>query len=305
MLHLLAIATSIALATASGQPAGVAPACTVGARPPRALLLGDSNIHGSLGTELERALQALGYRTDRFGRPGSGLARPDYYDWLDEASALVSAADPDVVFFMAGGNDGQGLTPLGPGQRHVAYDDDERWDAEYAARVVELVSLLGAGERPVYFLSPTNRRPRTARERMGRVRRVQQRALAGLPEVAWIDMFPLTTDGAGRYLWRERDPQGHLQLLRASDGIHLTRSGGKVVGARLIRELIAEGLPIFGSDCPPQAPGSVMAPEGRQHPGRRQPPPAVEGRGGATGRDAPPPTLRARRGSRSSPPSGR
>ncbi|MEZ4264972.1 MAG: DUF459 domain-containing protein [Myxococcota bacterium] len=242
--------------------------CLAEDKRPVALILGDSNIYGSLGTELERSLQALGYRTDRFGRSGSGLARPDYFDWFAEAPALIEEADPDVVFFMCGGNDGQGLMPRTPQQRRITYDDDEAWEAEYSARVIELASLLGDVIRPVYFLSPTNRRPKSARERMGRVRRVQAAALDYLDTAWWIDMFPLTTDAAGRYLWRERDDQGHMQQLRSADGVHLTKTGGKVVGARLARELVAGGLPIFGTECPAVARLGVMPLAGRQHPGR-------------------------------------
>lgn len=274
--------------------------CPEGDKRPVALIVGDSNIYGSLGTELERSLQALGYRTDRFGRSGSGLARPDYFDWFAEAPALIEAADPDVVFFMCGGNDGQGLMPRMPQQRRIPYDDDA-WEAEYASRVVDIVSLLADVTRPVYFLSPTNRRPKSARERMGRVRRVQEAALDGLDSAWWVDMFPLTTDAGGHYLSRERDAQGQMQALRSSDGIHLTNTGGKVVGARLARELVAGGLPIFGTECPPDRGVGAMPLSGRQHAGHAR-------RGALS--EVPrlplvrPATLKARREPRSSPPSG-
>jgi hypothetical protein len=121
-----ALATLLLVALVA--PALAAPErCPAGDRRPIALVLGDSNIYGSLGTELERSLQALGYRTDRFARSGSGLARPDYFDWFAEAPALIEAADPDVVFFMCGGNDGQGLMPRSRAQRRIPYDDDEAW----------------------------------------------------------------------------------------------------------------------------------------------------------------------------------
>jgi hypothetical protein len=69
-----------------------------------------------------------------------------------------------------------------------------------------------------------------------------------------------------------------MQLLRSSDGIHLTTTGGKVVGARLARELVAGGLPIFGTECPPDPGVGAMPLSGRQHPGhaRRSPPPEVQ-----------------------------
>lgn len=262
ILPILALAALMAPAVAG--PEG----CPEGDKRPVALILGDSNIYGALGSELERSLQALGYRTDRFGRSGSGLARPDYFDWFAEAPAFIAEADPDVVFFMCGGNDGQGLMPHTPQQRRIPYEDDEAWETEYAARVVEIVSLLADVTRPVYFLSPTNRRPKAARARMGRVRRVQEAALEGLESAWWVDMFPLTTDAGGRYLWRERNAQGQMQRLRGSDGVHLTNTGGKVVGARLAAELVAGGLPIFGTECPPDPGVRAMPRSGRQHPGR-------------------------------------
>lgn len=206
------------------------------------LLLGDSNIFGTLGQSLARRLQGRGMAVRRFGKPTSGLARPDFFDWPREAARLVAEVDPQVVIFMAGGNDHQRLeAPSGSGTR-VAWRELDAWREEYGRRVQEMATILGAGGRRVFFLSPTNRAPRIDREGVFRVAGVQRDALAGLPGVTWVDMLTLTTDERGRWLSRGLSPDGCYRIYRRPDGIHLTEEGGELVADRLLAVLDGVGL---------------------------------------------------------------
>jgi len=125
-------------------------------------------------------------------------------------------------------------------------DSGDAWEVAYQHRIREFALLLRGDSRRVFILSPTNRRPRFAREKMIRVRAAQRRALKDLEGVTWIDMFPLSSDDSGTWLNSGADVDGNIVRYRREDGIHLTPAGGQVVGQRLIERLLREGLTACG-----------------------------------------------------------
>jgi uncharacterized protein len=216
--------------------------------PPRlgALIIGDSNIFGPLGKFLQRGLGALGYDVDRRGKPTSGLARPDFFDWWAEARTLLDAHQPDLVIAMFGGNDGQRMESTDLSRQSVRIADGGAWGHEYQRRVRSFAALLRGQGRAVFILSPTNRRPRFAREKMQKVRAAQREALEGMQGVTWIDMFPLSSDEHGEWLEEGVDVDGDPINYRRPDGIHLTPAGGQLVGHRVLERLLDNGLTLCG-----------------------------------------------------------
>ena len=212
--------------------------------PPRVLLIGDSNMYGPLGKLLTRSFQSMGYAVKRASKCGSGVARPDYFDWGVVGEDLLLRWDPDIVIFIFGGNDGQRLRPPKQHRRRrtIHWREEGAWTAEYGRRVRALASRLSADGRVLYLLSPTNRRPRIARERMGRIRQVQREAVVGMERVHWVDTFALTTDENGRYLARGTDARGRHIRLRRGDGIHLNDAGAAVLHTRLMATFKSRGL---------------------------------------------------------------
>ena len=85
------------MATAAAWSLGAARA---GAAPtadgPKIVVLGDSMIAGGFGIFLARALaKDHGFSVRRHGKSSTGLARPDFFDWNEEATALVEREQPD------------------------------------------------------------------------------------------------------------------------------------------------------------------------------------------------------------------
>ena len=110
----------------------------------RVLLLGDSMIATGFGVKLESLLdKTAGIVAYRKGKSASGLARPDFYDWMSEGRHQALAREPDVVIVMLGGNDGQDLTTNGPSKRRVRWGS-EAWNDAYAARVDRLLARVWA-----------------------------------------------------------------------------------------------------------------------------------------------------------------
>lgn len=203
----------------------------------RVLLLGDSNIFGTLGKQVEHAIRLHGYEVIRFGKPTSGMARPDFFDWTQAGPELVHKYRPDIVIIMFGGNDGQRLAPYLSAGRWIPWDREKQWRAEYGARIVQLAQLLRGSGRQVWFLSPTNRRPSKAREKMRRIMDVQRDVLRNLKDVRWLDVFSLSSDETGAYLSRVPTSHGRWVPARRRDGIHLTEEGGRVVSERIVGQL--------------------------------------------------------------------
>ena len=215
-------------------------------RPPVVLLIGDSNIFGSLGKALAQRLEQRGFVVHRRGKPTSGLSRRDFFDWPREATALIAATTPDLVLFMVGGNDHQRLESPGSSGTRIYWKEPEPWTAEYERRVREMADVLRGPGRRAFFLSPTNRAPRIDREDALRVSRIQAAALEGLDGIAWIDTFALTTDATGRWLEGTRDASGRSILFRHGDGIHLTREGGEFVADRVLAVIDQHGMLLCG-----------------------------------------------------------
>jgi hypothetical protein len=210
--------------------------------PPRALLLGDSNMSGSLGKYLETSLTILGFNVVRRGKPTSGLARPDFFDWFVEAKELLEAHRPQVVIVVFGGNDGQALSPLASGLGLVDWDDEAAWRRVYGGRVAALARQLRGESRKVFVLSPPNRSSLNARTKMARIVEVQRAAAESVGGVEWIDLWKLTSDGYGRFLESAVDGRGRVRSYRKGDGIHLTGLGSLEVGRRLVAELVDRGV---------------------------------------------------------------
>lgn len=213
----------------------------------RALVVGDSNIFGPLGKFLQRGLGALGYDVVRRGKPTSGLARPDFFDWTAEVAVLLDRHEPDLVIAMFGGNDGQRMESTHLSGKPAQMQDIDAWAQEYQHRVRTFAEQLRGEGRTVFILSPTNRRPRFAREKMQRVRAAQREALDGMRGVTWIDMFPLSSDAHGEWLKEGADVNGNLVNYRRGDGIHLTPAGGQVVGQRVLERLLDSGVTLCGT----------------------------------------------------------
>jgi hypothetical protein len=207
---------------------------------PKVLLIGDSNVYGPTGEFLQNQLVAHGYAVWRRGKPGSGLSLPNHYDWAQAGREMVARVKPQVVILQIGGNDTLAVRPLGWHSPRILFKDAAAWRPAYEARVREVLSgLIGEG-RKVFLLSPTNRGRNL--EKVKRVRDAQREAAKSVPGVTFVDMFPLTSDEDGRFLYAIEDGQGQRLVLRRPDLIHFNDAGGAVVAGRVLKTLSSLGL---------------------------------------------------------------
>jgi len=236
---------------AAAETASVSVAATDPVEPleaPRAiLLLGDSKIATDFGAalhaELSRTRPEL--TVSRRGKSATGLARPDFFDWMREAELLIERHRPDVIVVAMGGNDGQDLVSLDTRTRAIAWKSDA-WAPTYAARLRAFLDLL-AGERRT-SLAPQARvrvvwteitaadRPRLE-AKLRVIREIQRDAVAAFgPRAIYLETRAHFYDPSGA-LVRHVDVSGRAHALRQDDGIHFTVRGSRWLASRVAADL--------------------------------------------------------------------
>lgn len=203
------------------------------AEPLRLVVTGDSMVE-FLGPALLRRGAAIGpMQGDTVVHYGTGLVRPDFFDWSVAAQRLVRERAPEAVVVMMGGNDGQGIR-LADGT--VLRDGTARWGREYQRRAQVVMRTLTRGAERVYWLGmPVARSPRLARD-YAVLNAAVQRAAGSVPGVRFVDLAARLSVH-GRYQDYLRTEDGRIVLARAHDGIHLSRDGA-AIAARLALEAV-------------------------------------------------------------------
>lgn len=208
------------------------------ARPPerdeyRVLILGDSMAATDFGAALEAELSAHRRITcARRGKSATGLARPDYFDWMKEAAIQIERHAPDLVVMIIGGNDGQDLVSL-DGTR-IAWKS-EAWSAAYADRVSRIVDLATTGERWLLWLElPVMELP-SLEDKLAAIRSVQKRSVEAFPRARWLETRGHFVDASGAILERAAvDGYRRPQALRQTDRIHFTVPGARFFASRVV-----------------------------------------------------------------------
>ncbi|MCY1079319.1 SGNH/GDSL hydrolase family protein [Archangium lansingense] len=203
------------------------------ARPRTVLLLGDSLIVTSFGEYLEQLLnEHSGTRAMRRAKSSTGLARPDFFDWMTVGREEVERHQPDVVVVIMGGNDGQGLTDE-KGKAKVQWGASG-WEAAYRQRVADFLGTLGAPGRKLLWVElPYTGLPNFERK-LGVIRRVLREAVSGHEASTYLETKSFFTDAKGSIL-REARVEGFRKpmKLKMEDGVHFTLAGGRYFATKV------------------------------------------------------------------------
>ena len=226
------------------------PAAEDAAEKAHILIVGDSMIAGGFGIVLERELRKEhGYSTVRRGKSSSGLARPDFFDWMEEAKRLVEEKQPDYSVVMFGGNDVQGLYHTKAMRKDGAPKwlkwNDERWPKEYARRVNEFCDILSPDGQPIFWVGLPTMRPDYFRSKCETVNTIYRAEMAIRSDATYVDTWHVLADEDGNYADKiclepptEEGKRCKKVRVRAGDGIHINATGSHHMKAHVLKTML-------------------------------------------------------------------
>lgn len=170
---------------------------------------GDS-ISVGLGAELRGAVDD-DVVVKVIGEEGSGLARPDTFDWPARLTELARDFPPQVLVLSLGSNDAQDLTDAS-GAVVVPFADTDAWDTEYSRRLARSFDAFEGSDTRVVWVGHV----RTAEEEVADTNRhVHELAVDVAADRPWVEVADLA-----ELLGIGDDEVAERCLV--DDGLHLT-----------------------------------------------------------------------------------
>jgi hypothetical protein len=219
--------------------------------PRQVALVGDSMMAVGLSAVLLRTTAMdPKIRIVKAFRSGTGLARPDVFDWFSEYPAMIGHNHPDVIIVALGANDAQGYVDS-DGQT-LTFGSDA-WIASYRARVAAFMKLLASTGRQIIWMGLPPMKSPLYDAHTAEINRITYTVVSGYPNAVWWNPTPYigSPDGSFRDLGEVETPAGHRTIahLRADDGIHLSDDGASLLTEVLLPCL--EPLPLPPPPAPP------------------------------------------------------
>jgi len=201
---------------------------TITARKPlRLYIAGDSmdQVFGSSLVNLATATGLVKARNDY--RVSSGLSRPDYFDWPQRLVDKIVDFRPDAAVALFGANDAQNVLYEG----RVLKVGTRAWQEVYARRVGEAMDILAENGRRVYWVGQPIMKDAGYRRRIAMMNHIYAAEAGRRPGVTFVSTWRALAGEDGSYAEYLEDEDGRQVLMRAPDGIHLTRAGGDRMAA--------------------------------------------------------------------------
>ena len=161
-------------------------------------------------------------------RAGTGLGRPDRYDWNRAVATLIEGKRVDVAVVFIGANDTHSVTAA---HGRFAIGTDE-WREAYTGYVDQFLAQFKAHGTAVYWISL----PAMWRESYDQSIRMvsaihRERVLAA--GMKFFNMRSLFADQQGKFVRGGFDLLGQFRNLRSRDGIHFLRHGNDKLASML------------------------------------------------------------------------
>jgi hypothetical protein len=247
-LHPARIPLSPSTPTSTPLPPLVA---VTSAQPRVVALAGDSMMAVGLSSVLLRETSANpNLRVIKAFKSGTGLARPDVFDWMQEYPAMIGSERPDAVIVAIGANDGQGFVENG---KVLAFGSDA-WIQVYQNRISAFLSLLTQNGATVVWVGLPPMKSAQYNEKAAIINRIAYSVVSGTPKAIWWNPLPYIGDESGRYREFQTTQDGRTVRLRAPDGIHLSDDGAALLSSALINWLNAPPPPVTAQASPPATP---------------------------------------------------
>jgi hypothetical protein len=203
-------------------------------RPRVVVLTGDSMMAVGFGAGLMRkAGEDRNLRILRAFKSGTGLARPDVFNWMDQYPAMLGSEKPDVVIVAIGANDGQSFVVDG---KVLLFGSDE-WRKTYQSRIANFLAMVESTGARVLWVGLPPMRSVPFNQRISIVNRIAYTVVSKDPKASWWSTVSFVGDASGSFREFAELPDGRLLRLRAPDGIHFSEEGASTMTAVLMKWL--------------------------------------------------------------------
>ena len=198
----------VAITSACGGDDAPADASSGSTAEHKITVAGDS-ISVGLGTQLR---EVVGDRATVkvIGEVGTGLARPDNFDWPTRLRTLADEFPPQVLVLSLGSNDAQDLTDTS-GEVVAGRSDDAKWDAEYSRRLAESFDAFEDTDTRVVWVGHLRTREARVGETNRHIHRLAEQVASTRPWVEVADLGQLLGTG-----------EKTATTCLVPDGLHLT-----------------------------------------------------------------------------------
>ena len=193
--------------------------------PQRILLIGSSSMNSDLGAFLAQSLRRQKLEVYRQAKVGSGLARPDFYNWMEELPKLIEEHHPELIIAQFIGNDCQSLVEA-DGSVLAKYGSAE-WEEAYEKRISDFIDIAHNQGIRIVFLGMSNVRSSLFRRNLLQSNSIiEKTALSN--NARFVSLWESTSDAEGialEYISTDDISRAMYQ----EDGIHLSREGARMV----------------------------------------------------------------------------
>lgn len=194
------------------------------------VVFGDSLADGLWGG-LYRALQKdPSIVVLRRARNGTGLSRPDRFNWLKALGQILEEDKPDGALIAFGLNDRQDM--IGEPRKRIYLRSDE-WTRLYAERVSAIIKLLAERKIAVYWMGLPIMRDEAVSSDIRYLNGIYQK-VAAESQVKYFPLWDVAANVEGQFASYDKDDQGITHQYRAEDGIHFTSVGYDRLTKRLL-----------------------------------------------------------------------
>ncbi|WP_266157011.1 DUF459 domain-containing protein [Dyella silvatica] len=203
-------------------------------------LVGDSMMTVGLSADLLRGMAGHSeLKPLRAFRSGTGLSRPEVFDWMHEYPTMLNGEQPEAVIVAIGANDGQGFVVDG---KVLAFGTDE-WIAVYESRLKHFLDMLTRDGAQVIWASMPPMRNAKHNERMLEINRIAYHVVSQNPHAYWWNITPYVGDPAGQFREFAQAQNGSVTRIRQPDGIHLSDQGAALLTPALLHWLESSAEP--------------------------------------------------------------
>lgn len=185
-------------------------------------IIGDVMAQG-LSQAIKRQLEGQDnpiFQVYNFAKGSSGLVRDDYYDWNVELPPILDGQKFDYMLIFMGSNDRQSISIKGKNYKAKT----PKWREEYIHRIDQLLDGVKARNVKTIWLGQPISRSKSFATDMALFNEIYRQHVESHDGV-FFDVWSLFADEDGKFSRSGADVNGQIKSLRASNGIHFTRTG--------------------------------------------------------------------------------